>query len=221
VKSCLATARSKGLIRGVGLVFGAAGALVLVGASPSHGQIQRTVGFHIGRVRAQQHWEGPFSTSQANGLAVGVNVDVPTPVRYLGVRAELGYLRRGSVVWDDALDPDREHPANVRSHYLSVPIQGKLDLRLGPGALYLVAGPTFDLLLETQCSQDLCRLLYDEHPMVFSLTLGAGASFDVRDTLRGEFEGRITEGLTDAYSSNSVSVQYRSIELLVRACIPF
>lgn len=189
--------------------------------SPSSGQIQRTVGFHFGQVRSHQVWSGPISTETANGVTLGVNVDVPTPVSFLSIRAEIGYVGRGSVVWDKGLDPHGLVASNVRSHYLSIPIQGKVRVRLGPASAYVFAGPSIDQLLETQCTQDLCRVLSEERPHVLNVTAGSGVSVDYRNRFRGEVEFRLTEGLTDAYLSPSSGVRYRSMEFLLRASLPF
>ena len=189
--------------------------------SPLNGQIQRTVGFHVGQVRSRQIWSGAISTANANGPSVGVNVDVPTPAPFLSIRAELSYIRRGSVVWDDQIDPEHLTPANVRSHYLSIPILGKVKFRLGPGSIYLLAGPTIDQLLKTQCGQALCSALNDDRPTAFGVIVGSGVSIDFGDRFRGDLEFRLTEGLSDAYVSSSSSTHYRSSEFLLRACFPF
>ena len=196
-------------------------AQLLLWAAPSSSQVQRTVGFHMGQTRSHQLWSGPISTGGANGFAFGVNVDVPTPVRFFSIRAEIGYAGRGSVVWDGEVDPDALASARVKSHYLSLPVQGKVRFDLGPAAAYLLAGPTLDLLLKTQCTQDLCRVLSEENPTVFGVTVGSGVSAEYRDRFRGELEIRVTEGLTDAYLSSSSEVRYRSVEVLMRACFPF
>ena len=193
----------------------------LLWASPVGGQNQRTVGFHIGQVRSRQMWTGAISSANATGPSVGVNVDVPTPARFLSIRAELGYIRRGSVVWDDALDPDHLTPAHVRSHYLSIPILGKVRFRLGPGSVYLLAGPTLDQLLKTKCTQDLCSVLTDDRPTAFAVMVGSGVSIDFWDRFRADLEVRLTEGLADAYVSPSSGTHYRSSEFLLRACFPF
>ncbi|TFH66534.1 MAG: PorT family protein [Gemmatimonadales bacterium] len=189
--------------------------------SPSSGQIRRTVGFHLGQVRSHQIWSGPISTETADGVTLGVNVDVPTPISFLSIRAEIGYVGRGSVVWDQGLDPHGLVASNVRSHYLSIPIQGKVRVRLGPASAYVFAGPSIDQLLETQCTEDLCRVLSEERPTVFNVTAGSGVSFDYRNRFRGDVEFRLTEGLTDAYLSPSSGVRYRSMEFLLRASLPF
>jgi hypothetical protein len=193
----------------------------LIWVPPSSGQVQRTVGFHLGQARSHQIWSGPISTGTAIGVSFGVNVDVPTPVPVLSIRAELGYVGRGSVVWDEEIDPGGLAAANVKSHYLSMPIQGKVRFRLGPASVYFVAGPTVDQLLDTQCTQDLCRALSEERPTVFSVTVGSGVSVDFQDRFRGDLEVTLTEGLTDAYRSNSSGIRYRSLEFLLRACLPF
>ncbi len=185
------------------------------------GQVGRTVGFHLGQVRSHQIWNGPISTETANGFSLGVNVDVPTPVPFLSIRAELGYVGRSSVVWDEVFDPERLAAANVRSHYLSIPIHGKVRFGLGPLSAFLLAGPTLDQLLETQCTQSFCQVLSEERPTVLSVGIGSGVSIDFRDRFRGDLELRVTEGLTDAYVANSSGIRYRSLELLIRACMPF
>jgi hypothetical protein len=150
-----------------------------------------------------------------------MNVDVPTPANFLSIRVGLGYAQRGSDVWDPAVDPEKEAVARVRSHYLSSTFEGKLRARMGPAAVYVFLGPAIDLLLETQCSQDLCRVLVDERPAMVSAVLGSGVSVLFQDRFRGDFEVRLTEGLSDAYRALSSGVGYRSLEFLFRASFPF
>ena len=195
------------------------GFVFLLGASPLDGQVQRTVGVHIGQVRSHQIWSGLISTDDATGLSIGVNVDVPAPL--LSILFGAGYAGRGSVVWDEEVDPDRSLAANVRSHYMSFPLQAKLRFKLGPASVYLLAGPTVEYLMKTECTEDLCRVLHDERPAVFSGTVGGGGSMDFRDRFRADFEVRLTEGFSDAYVSNSSGIRYRSLEFLLRACFPF
>ena len=182
---------------------------------------QRTAGFHLGRVQAKQLWDDPITGLSANGLTAGIQVDVPTPARFLSVVAGVGYAQRGSVVWDADLDPDRDLTALVRSHYLSVPIHGKLGTKVGPGGAYILGGPTMDLLLDTQCPQDFCALLSEDRPVALSATVGGGVFFEIPEEVRIDLEVRLTEGLTAAYTSNSTGVRYRSLEFLVRAGKPF
>lgn len=195
--------------------------LLLCGAADGHAQGQRTIGIHVGQVRAEQLWEDPAKGTTSTGLSFGVGVDVPTPARSLSVRAGLGYVQRGSRVWDQEQDPEKESTRNVRSHYLTVPVEGKVGLEVGPMAVYLVAGPVVDVLLQTQCSQDLCPSLEEERPMVLSANLGAGLSISFRDRARADLELRLTEGLTSSYSALGNGLRYRSLEYLVRARFPF
>lgn len=184
-------------------------------------QDQRVLGFHLGQLQAHQKWDHLLSTGTARGLSFGVNVDVPTPANYLSMRVGLGYAQRGSQVWDPSVDPEKEAVARVRSHYLVSTFEGKLRARLGPVAVYVFLGPVIDLLLETQCSEDLCRVLLDERPAVLSMAGGSGVSFLFQDRLRGDFEVRLTESLSDAYRGLSSGVGYRSVEFLFRVAIPF
>lgn len=179
------------------------------------------MGFYLGQLQSHQKWEHLLSTGTAKGLSFGVNVDVPTPTNFFSIRVGLGYAQRGSEVWDPSVDPEKEAVAQVRSHYLSSTFEGKLRARLGPAAVYVFVGPAIDLLLETQCSQDLCRVLVDERPAVLSAVVGSGLSVYYQDRFRGDFEVRLTESLSDAYRALSSGVGYRSVEFLFRASFPF
>jgi hypothetical protein len=179
------------------------------------------IGFHLGQLRSHQKWDHRLSTGTAKGSSLGVSVDVPTPAKLLSIRVGLGYAQRGSQVWDPTVDPEKEAVARVQSHYLSSTFEGKLRGRIGPLAAYAFLGPAIDLLLETQCSQELCSLLLDERPAVVSAVLGSGVSVHFHDRLRGDFEVRLTESLTDAYRAPSSGVGYRSVEFLFRASVPF
>jgi hypothetical protein len=194
--------------------------LLLPGGSV-RAQEQRTVGFHIGQLQSQQKWEYLLETATSNGLSFGVNVDVPTPAEFLSIRVGLGYAQRGSQVWDPSEDPEKEEIAQVRSHYLSSTFEGKLRARFGPTAGYVFLGPAIDLLLETQCSEDLCAVLVDERPAVLSAVAGLGVSVYYQNRFRGDFEVRWTESLSDAYRGLSSGVGYRSVEFLFRASFPF
>jgi len=208
---------SRALVATVGL----ATSLVALFPSACSGQIQRTLGFHVGQVRSHQIWTGPTGTGTANGFSLGINVDVPTPAPLLSILAELSLVRRGSLVWDEVADPEGVEASAVRSHYLSVPFLGKVNFRLGPTSLYFLAGPTVDLLLNTTCTQDFCSVLQDDRPTVFAATVGSGISMDFGDRFRTDLEVRVTEGLSNAYVVASSDVRYRSLGFLLRACIPF
>lgn len=151
-----------------------------------------------------------------HGLTTGVFVEAQTPVSFLSVRAEAGYAAKGTVVWNEAEDPDRLLAAKVRAHYLTVPIHGKVAVALGPVAVYLFGGPTLDLLLSSQCSEQFCSFIRNEKPTVLNAALGAGVGFQAPGGYRIGVEGRITEGLGDAYLGELDSARNRSTSLLVR-----
>ena len=192
----------------------------LIGALPCAGQDVRTVGVHFGQVRARQLWDGPLGSRTSTGVSAGINVDVPTPIPHFSVRVELSYVQRGSVVWDEVLDPDALVPADARSHYLSIPVYGRLRLGIPGGEVFVLLGPTVDQLLETECSADLCRLLLEESPTVLGFSLGSGLSLRLPRGSFGDLEARVNEGLTQAYRSGPSGVRYRSVEFLLRIRIP-
>jgi hypothetical protein len=172
-------------------------------------------------VRAEQLWDDPVSGTPSTGFTIGIGADVPTPITAFSVRAGVSYVQRGSGVWDQELDPEGVAKRNVRSHYISVPLEAKVGRSIGPVSLHLVAGPVVDLLLDTQCSQDLCPLLEEERPMLLSAAIGAGLAFPLQERLWAELEIRLTEGLTAAYSTSGTGLRYRSAEAVVRTRFPF
>jgi hypothetical protein len=174
----------------------------------------------VGRVRAEQLWEDPVAGTRSTGYTVGIQVEVATPSPVLSIRAGVAYVQRGSGVWDQELDPDRALTRNVRSHFLSLPVEGKLDLELGPLSVYLFGGPAIEMLLNTQCSQDLCPTLEDERPMVLAANIGGGLSIPIQERLWGDLEARLNEGLTRTYSSAGDGLRYRSSEILLRLRLP-
>lgn len=188
---------------------------------PCLGQDSRTVGIHAGILRSRQLWDGPMSTSIVTGITVGVNVEVPTPASFLSIRAGLEYNRYGSAVRDGETGDGGSEALNVRSHYLGMPILGKASARAGPVGAFVFLGPTLALLLETECTRDLCRVLHDERATVLALATGAGLSVGIGDRFRGEAEVRLSEGLTAAYRATDSEVRYRSVEVLFRVRLPF
>lgn len=175
-----------------------------------------TVGVFLGRTSSRQLWNNPFDSDRLSGLGVGVFVDVRTPMPLVSIRAEVGYAGRGTVVWDGESDPERTAEATVRSHYLSMPVHGKLAVGAGPISAYLFAGPTLDFLLASRCSAEFCQAIREEKTTVFSVAAGAGLGLDLRGRFRTDFEIRLTEGLSDAYLGNLDSARNRTVELLVR-----
>jgi hypothetical protein len=175
----------------------------------------------MGRIRAEQLWEDPVKGTRSNGFSMGIQIEVLTPARAVSIRAGAAYVQRGSGVWDRELDPHRKLVRNVRSHFLSLPMEGKLSLELGPVAIYLFGGPAVEVLLNTQCSRDLCPSLEDERPMTLSANLGGGVTIPIQDRLWGELEARLNEGLTSTYSSGGDGLRYRSSEILLRIRFPF
>lgn len=184
------------------------------------GRDRGTVGVFVGRTSSRQLWNNSLSSDRLSGVGGGVYVDVRTPIPFLSIRAEAGYAGRGSVVWDEELDPERTAEAAIRSHYLSLPVHGKLGVEAGALSAYLFAGPTLDFLLDSGCSAPLCPVIREEKTTVFNLAAGAGAGVALGGGFRTDLEVRLTEGLSDAYLGNLDSARNRTVELLVRVGKP-
>lgn len=201
---------------------------VLILAAPGEGPLRAqegpgggtrdrgSVGVFLGKASSRQIWSSSYSTDRLDGLALGAYVDVRTPVSFLSIRAEAGYVGRGSVVWDPDEDPERAAEARIRSHYLSVPVHGKVAGKVGPLSAYLFGGPTMDFLLGSGCSVEFCQVIREERMAVFGVAAGAGVGLDLGERFSTSFELRFTEGLGDAYLGTQNSARNRSTELLVR-----
>lgn len=179
------------------------------------------VGLSGGRTSARQVWTGPVGSEGLEGISLGVFVDVETPIPFLGVRAGGGYVGRGSVVWDQVEDPDRASDAKIRSHYMSFPVHGLLELGIGPVAGYLLAGPTVDILISSECSAQFCQFIREERPTGVNVVVGLGAALDIPGDFRTYVELRLSEGLGDAYLADGATARNRTIEMLVRLGRPF
>jgi hypothetical protein len=188
------------------------------GAGNLHAQTEKTLGLFMGASSSRQLWTGAgrITTESAWGPSLGIYVDVQTPAPILSIRAELGYAQRGGLIWDEELDPDHTREARVKSHYLSVPILGKLTWELGRISPYLVLGPVMDVLLHTGCGVEVCPLFREESPTAYGVTLGGGLSTEVRDRIHAGLELRVMESLSEAYVGDGTQMRNRSLEILLR-----
>jgi hypothetical protein len=179
-----------------------------------------TLGIFLGQTSSRQLWSGPVASDGLSGWSGGVFIDAQTPLPFLSVRAEAGYAGRGGVVWDEDQDPERRSEATVRSHYLSVPVHGKVGIGVGPLLGYLFAGPTVDFLLASQCSKEFCQTVREEKGAVVNVAIGGGVGAELPGGLLLSLEVRHTEGLSDAYQGTPGSARNRSREVLVRVGRP-
>jgi hypothetical protein len=179
-----------------------------------------TVGVFLGMTSSREVWNGSVVSDRLRGLALGVFVDVQSPLRLLSVRAGAGYVGRGSIVWDGDQDPERGSEARVRSHYLSLPVHGKLEVGVGPLFGYLFAGPTVDFLLASQCSEEFCQMVLEEKGTVINAAVGGGVGIALPGGLELSFDILHTEGLSEAFLGAAGSGRNRSMELLARVGRP-
>jgi len=179
-----------------------------------------TLGVFLGRISSRQLWNNSFASDRLQGIGLGVYVDVRTPIPFLSIRAEAGYAGRGTLIWDEELDPERTEEATVRSHYLSLPVHGKVAVGVGPLSAHLFAGPTLDFLLSSSCSDLFCQVIREEKTVAFAVAAGAGVGLDLGGRFNLDLELRLTEGLSDAYLGTLNSARNRSVEMLVRVGKP-
>jgi hypothetical protein len=187
-----------------------------VDPTPPEVRDRGTVGVFLGMTSSREVWDGSVISDRLRGVAVGVFVDAQSPLRLVSIRAGAGYVGRGSIVWDGDQDPERRSEARARSHYLSIPVHGKLEVGIGPLVGYLFAGPTVDFLLARQCSEEFCQMVQEEKGTVINAAVGGGVGFALPGGLELSFDILHTEGLNEAYRGTQGSGRNRSMELLAR-----
>lgn len=194
------------------------GCALLVTAAPIGAQSETSVGLVLGGARTAQQWQPEEDAESIDGYLVGAFVDVVTPARWLGLRAEGTLVRRGG---DAALESGGQ-PAQgrIRVDYLSVAVHLKILGSLGPLDGWVVAGPTLDQPLRSRLDPVLSQALDGESPVIFALALGGGLGAHVTDRIFLGIEARLTEGMSDAHTGAFTSVRNRSTELMLRAAVP-
>ena len=174
----------------------------------------RLTGGFAGRTESEMLWSQPVETSLRSGFLAGAFVDVPTPVSWLRMRADGGLAQRGGLVSTDT----RGNPVDgeVRGDYLSVHIEAKAGVSLGPAHVFGAAGPVIDYLLRNREDPVLAQVLIEERGTVLGVAAGAGLGLRVMRAWVIEAETRWVRGLTEAYSGSGLQVRNRSREWVLR-----
>lgn len=176
------------------------------------------VGIVGGYGTTEQIWRPTTVAEDVGGLIVGAWVRAATPLGWLSIRAEGAYTQRGGDVVSDVAG----QPVNggIRSDYVTIALDGRATVGLGPLRLHVAAGPSFDVLIRSRLDQTLAPVLQQEGTAVFGVQAGVGLGVQVTERVLVEVEARIHEGLGDAYSGDFLSVRNRSREVVIRVGVP-
>ena len=130
------------------------------------------------------------------------------------MRAGGGLAQRGGFVSTDT----RGNPVDgeVRGDYLSVHVEAKAGVSLGPAHAFATAGPVIDYLLRNREDPVLAQVLSEERGTVLGGAGGAGLGLRVMHAWVIEAETRWVRGLTEAYSGSGLHVRNRSREWVLR-----
>lgn len=176
------------------------------------------VGIVGGYTSTEQVWSPDVPVEQVGGVAVGAFLNVQAPPRWLSFTAEAVYTQRGS---DVVLDVEGTPvPGGVRADYLTLAVEARASLPVGPLRAHLGVGPLYDVLLRSRLDPQLAQAFDMERTAPFGVTAGAGLGGRVRGRWLAEVEARVVEGLQSAYEGDFVSVRNRSYELIVRIGVP-
>ncbi|MBT8489084.1 MAG: outer membrane beta-barrel protein [Gemmatimonadetes bacterium] len=193
-------------------------ALMFVAAQAHPGSAQNSrIGAFAGFNTNEQEWSPDAEVERVTGLVVGAFVDAATPVSGISVLAEGAFIQRGGDVVDSGTTLVE---GAVRTDYLAVSVRAKMALDAGPARLHVAAGPAFENVLRSRVSPGFETTLEREGRSVFGILIGAGVGVGIGQGRRVGIEGRLFDGLGDAYTGDFVSVRNRSWEAVVRFGMP-
>jgi len=189
--------------------------MVLFGTTPLSGQ-ERKAGVVAGGLCARQIWQPSEDTSCLYGPILGIYAVSPTPAPWVSIHAEATYTRRGSIVEDD-----QGLAAQVSSHVVSGPVLVRFAPPSASVQPFVETGVSLEYLLRTRADPALTAILRDEAKIGFNAVVAAGVSIRLRDDLRLELWGRLTEGLNKSYRGDFISMRNRSQEISIGVLKPF
>ncbi|HSM06260.1 MAG TPA: hypothetical protein VK858_16690, partial [Longimicrobiales bacterium] len=179
-----------------------------------------TAGVVLGYVHNEQRWSREVETDAVGGGLLGAWVNVPTPVHWLSVTAEGVFTQRGGDARLDQVAPGVTGTRAIRTDYVTVSVQPRGAVALGPVRLHVTTGLTMDLLVRSRVDAALEQVLEDGATGVFGWTAGVGIRTGIGRGRVAELEARIVEGLGEAYAGEIGTVRNRSLELVGRVGIP-
>ena len=184
---------------------------------PAAGQSRpATAGAFGGYVHNEHRWSREVDTEAVGGLVLGAWVDAPTPLGWFSVTAEGAYAQRGGDArFDPAIVPGAFGVSPIRTDVLTFSVLPRATVSLRLVDLHVATGPTLDYVLHSRLDPVLEPIL-EEVTTGFAWTLAAGARVAVGEGYVAEVEARIVEGLRDAYRGDVLSLQDRSLELVLR-----
>lgn len=184
---------------------------------PASAQSGSTVGVIAGYAANEQVWAPEEDAEPVGGLVLGAYLAAATPKSWLSVLAEGAYVQRGG----DVVGGEQGVEGAVRADYLSINVRPRIGLAAGPARLSLAAGPAIDVLIRSRIASGFQALLSEEGTTVFGVMAGVGLDAGIGAGRTVGLEGRIFEGLGDAYSGDFVSLRNRSWEVVARFGIAF
>lgn len=198
-------------------------ALILVFTTGTNAQFVKGFGIKMGTVAANQSWHftslPDLQSENRWGFTVVPFVELFDLARF-SVLVEAQYTQKGfkqSLPVTTESNPEGTGEfitKRPKVDYLSIPLLAKLKLPLSGFVPYLIAGPRFDVLLST--SADGYGAVVDKFKTSeFGATVGAGVELTVLPAIGLLAEFRYNPSVTDAFSTNFVTVRNRSFDFLV------
>jgi hypothetical protein len=193
---------------------------VLAQAEPEGGDaVEPTVlGGVVGYNQSQGLWTPDSESESVGGVMLGGFVNAKTPLPWFSIRAELMWVQRGNDV--TGVIEGEPLVGGVRSDYITIGIHPRASVGIGPVRVHVAAGPTIDQLINSRLDSTLSSAALADVGTVFGVGAGVGIGGIVGGRYRVELEGRVFEGLGDAYSGDFVAMRYRSFEVVTRVGIP-
>ena len=202
-----------GAFRSIAMLLVAGTALAVAAAdlgAQTPGSIVGAVG---GWVTNEQVWRSEYETERVGGVQLGGFLNAATPVSWFRMRAEFMWTQRGGSV-SGTLD-GAPLAGETRTDYLTVGVQPRIALPVGPVELFVATGPMMDLVVRNRFGSELA-VAVQEVATAYGVGAGAGVAARLNESWHAEIEARVFEGLGDAYEGNFISAKNRSFGFVVR-----
>jgi hypothetical protein len=181
----------------------------------------KSYGLKLGLSIANQDWNytdtADFERKNRTGLDVGGFIEFFN-LPYFSLMVELHYIQKGfktktvSVnVYDGPVEDSLGLEKSPRADYISMPLLAKVRYETDFLTPYLMLGPRFDYLIDYN---DEGAFFSKFGTFGFGITAALGIDVMALEPINGFLEVRYSPDLVKAYSSSTLTVKNRTIEVL-------
>ena len=192
-------------------------------------QDAKSYGFKLGLAVANQDWNysnrPDFERKTRTGLDIGGFIEFFN-VPYFSLMVELHYIQKGFktkvqsiVATDEPVEDSIGMEISPRMDYVSLPILAKVRYETDFLSPYAALGPRFEYMLDYNDDGSFYQKF---STFAFGFTSAMGVDIMTLEPINGFFEVRYSPDLIGVFSSSTLTVKNRTVEVLagVRVLAP-